>query len=96
MTTFTTEDREKASKDNQYCIYTEDSHFLAVLDYIKENNLEFSAHLNRTRFWVPENKLYDFMKSWGSVCSVVPSYEDVSTGQMIGEWDEWKSNKDMI
>jgi hypothetical protein len=81
---------------NQYCVYTGDPHFLAVAKYITEKNYKFEAHLNRTRFWVPEEQLYEFQKQWGAVCPIVPESQDLQTGQMIGEWDQWKMNKDLI
>ena len=81
---------------NHYCVYTTDPHFLAVAQYIAENNFKIEPHLNRTRFWVPNEHLYDFQKRWGAVCPIVPESQDLATGQMIGEWDQWKASKDLI
>lgn len=38
-----------------YCVYTQDSHFASVLDIIEQNGLEYTVHLNRTRFWIDDS-----------------------------------------
>lgn len=81
---------------NHYCVYTTDPHFLAVAEYIAEKNFRFEPHLNRTRFWVPDEHLYEFQKQWGAVCPIVPESQDLSTGQMIGEWDLWKADRSLL
>ena len=67
----------------QYCVYTRDPNFLDVLDWIKENRIECEAHINRTRFWIPEGpKLTWFLVSWSHVCPEVKENEDYLTGQI--------------
>ena len=69
----------------QYCVYTRDSHYIEVTDWIKENNIEFEAHLNRIRFWVPEGpKLTWFLVNWAHVCPAVNENEDYVTGRIYG------------
>ncbi len=38
-----------------YAVYTEDTHFAAVLDFIELHQLDYSIHLNRTRFWIDDS-----------------------------------------
>jgi hypothetical protein len=66
----------------QYCIYTRDPEFLNVARWIKEQNIKFEPHLNRTRFWVAEgNEHAIFLLTWGHICTPVYDDEDVVTGQ---------------
>lgn len=67
----------------QYCVYTLDENFINVMKWVKENNIEFESHINRTRFWVPEGpKLTWFLVKWAAVCPVVKDNEDYLTGQV--------------
>lgn len=69
----------------QYCVYTRDVNFFNVLEWIKENNVEFEAHINRTRFWIPEGpKLTWFLINWADVCPEVQENEDYLTGKIYG------------
>ena len=69
----------------QYCVYTRDGNFLDVLDWIKENKIECEAHLNRTRFWIPEGpQLTWFLINWADVCPAVDKDEDYLTGKIYG------------
>lgn len=77
---------------NQYCVYTDDKNFTKVINYISEKKLAYEPHLNRTRFWVPESLLKEFIKEWGSVCRYVHPDEDLITGH---QWDNWKASKDL-
>ena len=82
--------------NQQYCIYTMSPKFRDVVKYISENKLEYSAHLNRTRFWVPTHQLSEFLNQFGAHCDYVPDGQDYATGQNLDEWDQWKSNKDLL
>jgi hypothetical protein len=56
-----------------------------VLEWIKENNVKFEAHINRTRFWIPEGpKLTWFLINWADVCPEVQENEDYLTGKIYG------------
>jgi hypothetical protein len=56
----------------QYCVYTRDTDFGAVLDWLGANSLNYEVHLNRTRFWVPENHmLTDFLLRFCHCCKEV-------------------------
>jgi len=37
----------------QYYILSRDPRIEEVFDFIRSHNIEFEAHLNRTRFWIP-------------------------------------------
>ncbi len=55
-----------------YCVYTRDPNFEAVLDWLGANSLNYEVHLNRTRFWVPENHvLTDFLLRFCHCCHEV-------------------------
>ena len=80
MTTFTTEDRIKATS-HHYAILTLSEKFVEVVRYIREHNIPYEVHLNRTRFWVPEELLSDFISTYGGYCDFVPFDQDLMTGQ---------------
>ena len=66
----------------QFYILTLDPNFLSVVKWIKENKIEFDAHLNRTRFWIPEGEeLMTFLLTWGHVCTPVDEKADLITGK---------------
>lgn len=69
----------------QYYILTLDPEFLSVVKWIKENKIDFEAHLNRTRFWVNEGEeLAMFLLTWGNVCIPVHEDEDLIIGRRYG------------
>ena len=69
----------------QYYILTLDPEFLSVVKWIKDNKIDFEAHLNRTRFWVNEGEeMAMFLLTWGSVCTPVYEDEDLITGRRYG------------
>ena len=69
----------------QYYILTKDPEFLSVAKWIRENKIDFDAHLNRTRFWVKEGEeMAMFLLTWGSVCTQVYDDEDLVTGVRHG------------
>ena len=65
--------------NHHYAILTKSPYFGSVIKYIQENNLIFEPHLNRTRFWLPEELHNDFNKLGGH-CDFVPSDQDLITG----------------
>ena len=65
---------------HHYAILTKSPYFLSVINYIKENNLTYEPHLNRTRFWVTEELHNDFIDKLGGHCDFVPSDQDLITG----------------
>lgn len=80
MTTFTTEDRYRATSQH-YAILTLSEKFVDVVGYIKEHNLPYEVHANRTRFWVPEELLSEFVSTYGGYCDFVPFDQNLMTGQ---------------
>lgn len=69
----------------QYYIKTLDPNFPRVVKWIRENNIEFDAHLNRTRFWVKEGEeLAMFLLTWGNVCTPVDEQANLITGVRDG------------
>ena len=69
----------------QYYILTLDPNFIQVVNWIKENKIDFEAHLNRTRFWINEGEeMAMFLLTWGNVCTPVYDDEDLITGVRHG------------
>jgi hypothetical protein len=68
----------------QFAVYTRDEQFLEVVKYLKLNNIKYEAHLNRTRFWIPNDELMMFRLTWGNTCTEVHEDEDYLTGQRNG------------
>ena len=67
----------------QFCVYTRDDHFVEVIRWLKNNNIKFESHINRTRFWIPEGPtLTWFLVTWADVCPEVKENEDYLTGQI--------------
>jgi len=67
---------------NQYAILTRSDNFNTVIAYIKEHNLDYEVHLNRTRFWVPDNLHVAFLSQFGSMVNPVHPQEDLMTGMI--------------
>jgi hypothetical protein len=56
----------------QFCIYTQDPKFLEVSKWITTNKIKFESHLNRTRFWIPEDKIMtEFLLKYSECCPQV-------------------------
>lgn len=69
----------------QFYILTLDPEFLSVVNWIRDNKIDFEAHLNRTRFWVREGEeMAMFLLTWGNVCTPVYDDEDLITGVRHG------------
>jgi hypothetical protein len=67
-----------------YYIPTRSPDFLEVFTFIRIHNLSFEAHLNRTRFWVPEGMvLTEFLLRFGDRCTLVDALADLATGHPI-------------
>lgn len=66
--------------EQQFCIYTSHEDFIEVCTWMKENDLKREHHLNRTRFWVPQDKMQEFMMSYYYACARVEPNEDLATG----------------
>ena len=44
-----------------FCIYTKDPQFATVLTQLRNHNIPFEAHVNRTRFHIdPSHTLYSY------------------------------------
>lgn len=70
-----------SNKLYQFAIYTRDAEFVEVIGWIKTNKIRFEAHLNRTRFWIPEGpELMEFLLTWSHVCPRVDHEVDHLTG----------------
>ena len=65
----------------QYYILTLNPNLHEVFHFIESNQLSFEAHLNRTRFWVPEGPvLTAFLLQFAHCCPLVDSTLDLATG----------------
>ena len=66
----------------QYYILNQDSRALAVFEFIKHHKLTVEVHLNRTRFWIPEDSLQltNFLLRYANVCTPVDDSLDLTTG----------------
>ena len=66
----------------QHYVLSQDPHFLPVLTFIRTHNCEFTAHLNRTRFWLDTDQLYylEFVLRWWDSCPLVDATLDTQTG----------------
>ena len=62
----------------QYCIYTQDSKYLTVCEFITQHSLSRELHLNRIRFWIdPCSTVYtEFALRFGSVCARVEESDE--------------------
>jgi len=65
----------------QYYVLTQNPHCAQVFEFIDRHKLQYSLHLNRTRFWVPEGAvLTEFLLRFGEVCPLVDESLDLATG----------------
>lgn len=65
----------------QFYILTLHPRLAEVYKFIDSYNLDFEAHLNRTRFWVPEGSvLTEFLLRFSECCP--PAVEDPARGYM--------------
>lgn len=40
-----------------YCVYTRDSQFVAVCNWLIQHDIARELHLNRTRFWIDDSSV---------------------------------------
>jgi hypothetical protein len=65
----------------QYYILTQDPNFKDVIAWVMANRLLFEAHLNRTRFWILDGRLFtEFIVRFGHCCKPVDPDLDLATG----------------
>jgi hypothetical protein len=69
----------------QYYILTLDPRCAEVFDFIRDHELRVDVHLNRTRFWVPEDSstLTEFLLRFSDCCPYVDESLDLITGRPI-------------
>ena len=65
----------------QYYVLSQEPQYVNVITFIRQHKLAFSAHLNRTRFWVPEGAiLTEFLLRYSTQCTLVDPTLDLITG----------------
>jgi hypothetical protein len=69
----------------QYYILTLDPRAAEVFNFIRDHNLTLEVHLNRTRFWIPEDSsvLTEFVLRFSDCCPYVDTSADMATGLPI-------------
>ena len=67
---------------NQYYILTGHPDYGPVLDWLGQRHIRCQIHLNRTRFWIPQETslLTEFALRWAHSCPSVDSDLDLTTG----------------
>ena len=67
----------------QYYILTLDPRASEVFNFIRDHNLTLEVHLNRTRFWIPEDSsiLTEFLLRFGECVHQVDDSLDLATGR---------------
>ena len=67
----------------QYYILTLDPRASEVFQFIIEHKLDIEVHLNRTRFWIPEESsvLTEFLLRFSDCCPYVDESLDLTTGR---------------
>jgi hypothetical protein len=67
-----------------YYVLSQSPCFVDVFAFIRIHNLDFSAHLNRTRFWVPDGIiLTEFLLRFSECVSIVDDTVDLATGLRV-------------
>lgn len=65
----------------EYCVYTNNPQFVAVLEWLDHRQVVYDVHLNRTRFVIEDPViLTEFLLTWGDICKQVHKLEDTATG----------------
>ena len=69
----------------EYYVLTMHPNCKQVLTWVMDNNLQYEAHLNRTRFWVPtDSSLNTYYQLWlAESCGWVDPKLDLATAQPI-------------
>ena len=67
----------------QYYILTLDPRAGEVFCFIRDHKLACEVHLNRTRFWIPEDtsQLTEFLLRFSDCCPYVDETVDLLTGR---------------
>ena len=59
-----------------YYILNQHPSIIDVLTWIEASNIQYEVHLNRTRFWVPNDRLLtEFLLRFSECCSLVNDIE---------------------
>ena len=67
---------------HHYYVLSQSPQFLAVFTFIRVHNLDFEAHLNRTRFWVPPGEIFtEFALRFADHVHAVDPTLDLATGR---------------
>jgi hypothetical protein len=66
----------------QYYILNQDPRAQEVFNFIREHQLQLEVHLNRTRFWIPNDSsvLTEFLLRFADSCPSVDPNLDPITG----------------
>jgi hypothetical protein len=69
----------------QYYILTLDPRAPEVFEFIRHHKLTIEVHLNRSRFWIPEDSstLTEFLLRFADCCPYVDTSADLATGRPI-------------
>ena len=69
----------------QYYILTLDPRCAEVFEFIQHHKLQVDVHLNRSRFWIPEDSstLTEFLLRFSDCCPYVDTSADLATGRPI-------------
>ena len=69
-------------KMRHYYVLNLDPRAREVFEFIRDHKLACEVHLNRTRFWIPEDSsiLTEFLLRFGDCCPWVDGTLDLATG----------------
>jgi hypothetical protein len=69
----------------QYYILTLDPRCAEVFNFLQHHELTIEVHLNRTRFWIPEESsvLTEFLLRFSDCCPYVDESRSLATGLPI-------------
>ena len=62
-------------------MYTGQSEFREVLNWVSSRDFKLDIHINRTRFWIPHEDHVEFVLRWGAVCKNVDGETDHALGR---------------
>ena len=58
----------------EYCVYTQDPNFVAVLQWLADRGIDQDRHLNRTRFHLTDHQLCELLLQYAtSIYRVLPN-----------------------
>ena len=56
----------------EYYVLTDNANILSVFEFIRQHDLPYSVHLNRTRFLVPRGAVHtEFLLRFSEHCAIV-------------------------